>query len=154
MFPIVLSVCTDDNNKVTKTMTASTTLNGTLRGESSIVNPVVLVEGNTFGYNYAYIAQFNRYYYVVDMISIRENLTELHLHCDVLMTYGSGIRSLTGLVIRQENDYNLFLSDPLIRTYANPHVLTRAFPGGFSSNQERFVLLVLGSGGTNPNPEP
>lgn len=151
MFPIVLSVCTDENNKVTKTMSSSITLNGTLRGESSIVNPVVLVEGNTFGYNYAYIAQFNRYYYVVDVISIRENLTELHLRCDVLMTYGSGIRSLTGLVIRQENDYNLFLSDPLIRTYANPRVFTRVFPTGFSAD-ERFVLLVLGSGGTSPEP--
>lgn len=148
MFPIVLSICTDDNNKISKTVISSVTLQGTLRNESSILNPVVLIEGDLFGYNYAYISQFGRYYYITDIVSIREDLCEVHLHVDVLMTYATGIRALTGLIVRQEKEYNLFLPDPLIRTYANPRVFTRAFPAGFA-NDSKFVLLVLGSGGTS-----
>ena len=63
---------------------------GALRESSSIVDPILNVS-DLYDYvgsiNYAYIEEFDRYYFVKNITSVRENLWRMSLHVDVLYTY-------------------------------------------------------------------
>lgn len=61
--------------------------------------------------NYAKIDDFNRYYFISDIVSVRTNLWRLSLNCDVLMSYKTPLLKLNALIARNEFDYNSFLFD-------------------------------------------
>ena len=71
----------DEINKINKSPETIITLTGTLKKETSIVNPVILIEydGTFTNCNYAYIESFSRYSYITDIKNIREKLS-LSLH--------------------------------------------------------------------------
>lgn len=121
------------------------TLNGTLRENCSVIDPIIKVEGivgsNLTKCNYAYIEEFGRYYYVTNIVCVG-NLFELHMHVDVLMTYRRSIRSNSAVVSRQEKLYNLYLQDGVFKEQANPHYEIKKFPSGFTSFN--FILAVAG----------
>lgn len=50
------------------------------------------------GFNYAYIEQLNRYYFIEDVKYIAVDLWEIHLHCDVLMTYKDSLSYSYGVL--------------------------------------------------------
>lgn len=93
----------DENNKINKTLTNALLLVGTMRDSSSIINPIILVEGASFdGFNYAYIPQFDRYYFIKNIINYRNNLWILELECDVLMSFKSSILNMNCILIETE----------------------------------------------------
>lgn len=78
-------------------------LTGTLREDCSIVNPVITMEiEGVPNFNYIYIPNFQRYYFVDEIVSISKNIWEVSMSCDVLMTYRGGIYQLTGFIDRNE----------------------------------------------------
>ena len=85
------------------------TLSGTLRDECNILNPQIIIESNItlVRFNYAYIPDFFRYYYVTDIDVVRtdgnKSLYRLSLSVDVLMSYRDEIRKLRVILRRQEN---------------------------------------------------
>lgn len=90
-------------------------LDGTLRNECSVINPVIEVQSTgLISSNYAYIVEFNRYYFIDEITSIRNNLWRLSLSVDVLMTYKNGIFEQRAIISRQENSFNSFLKDELL----------------------------------------
>ena len=135
-----------DKNHVDKhIIQQGTDMSGTLREDCSIVDPVIKIQSitgfNISTCNYAYISEFGRYYYITNIVCVGK-LYELHMHCDVLMSFRSQIRSNSAVVSRQENKYNLYLQDGVFKTYANPHYEIKKFPGGFSGYH--FVFSVAG----------
>ena len=91
------------------------TLVGTLRDETSMITPEIIIETSTVpNFNYAYIAKFNRYYFVKEITSVRNNLWRVKFTCDVLMSYKDKIELLTPLIERQEFDYDNLLFDPIV----------------------------------------
>lgn len=93
-------------------------MDGFLRDESSVTNPIVMLEtrasrqriqaegedveasGDLIEYdyqtadalpefNYAYIPDFNRYYFVSEIVSVRTGLWRVSMRCDVLMSFKS-----------------------------------------------------------------
>ena len=134
-----------ENNSIYKDVDNIISLEGTLREETSILDPVIMVEAsleNLVNANYATIPIFNRKYFITDIVSIRKNLVEIHMHVDVLSSYSSEILNLEAVVNRQENEYNLYLNDASYRVYQNPIIQTKSFPQGF--NTQEFVLVVAG----------
>ena len=145
-FDIKFYVNTSELNKIHKDITDIVTLRGTLKDQTSIIDPGVLIQGSLtsfVGANYAYIEVFGRYYYIHDIISVTNNLIEIYLHCDVLMSFADAILENTGIVSRQENNWNLYLDDGSFKTYSDPMIITKVFPNGFTS--QSFALLVAGS---------
>lgn len=136
-----------DNNVLDKDITQlGSDLTGTLRETCSVIDPVIKIEVFT-GFditqaNYAYVAEFGRYYYINNIVCITDKIFELHMHVDVLKTYASGIRANTAVISRQESQYNLYLQDGVFKTYANPHYEIRKFPSGFSGYH--FIFSVAG----------
>ena len=88
----------------TEVLTGGNQVNGVLKEDCSIVNPVVKlrqdsISPNISQYSYAYIAEFGRYYFVTDKIFVG-GLWELHMHCDVLATWRSTIGSSSQYLMR------------------------------------------------------
>lgn len=140
---ITLYSNSSDNNVVTKNLSQIASLSGSLRNESGIMSPSILIEGTYPSANYCYISDWGRYYFIEEMISVRNNLSEIRCRIDTLMTYAQQIRGLTAIIKKQENDYNLYINDGSFMTYANDKVFTKGFPGSFSDDS--YVLLVSGS---------
>lgn len=129
-----------------KELTQVLSLTGTLREESSIIDPVILVEGlgeHVTEINYAYIPEFGRYYFITNIESVRADLWRLSFHVDVLHTYADSIRENSGIIERNEFSYDLQLNDGLFKTRQNPRIAQYPFPSGF--NTWNFVLAVAGN---------
>ena len=68
--------------------------------------------------NYAHISDFGRYYFITDIIETTANQLEISMHVDGLNSYKDDIRSITTLILRQENIYSPYFVDEemLVRT--------------------------------------
>lgn len=81
--------------------------NITIKDSNSIINPVILLQtDSTPNFNYARIEDWARYYFVDDIISVRNGVWEIYLREDVLETYADGILNLTAFVDVNEHTYN------------------------------------------------
>lgn len=132
-------------NRLSKQVKHVARLEGTLKENSTIINPSILVEGNltdVSNANYLTIYEFRRDYFITDMESVRNGLYIIHAHVDVLSTFASDIKGNTAIVQRQANDFNLYLDDGAFKIYQNPIVETFTFPQGFAGHM--FVLTVMG----------
>ena len=142
-FTIELMTNNSANNVLDKSLTNLSSVTGVLKSETSIMNPVIQIEGTLpTNCNYMYISEFGRYYYVNDVRSITANIFEISAHVDVLKTYASQIRGCEGIIARQRNNYNLYLDDGTFKTYQNPRFKKIAFDSGFDTME--FVLAVAG----------
>lgn len=145
-FTIDLQISMSDKIEMDKTITTIASLDGTLKDATSIIDPVILVEGDLSQFaqcNYMTIPVFGRSYFVTNIRSIRNDLFEISAHVDVISTWKSEIRGNLAIVKKQQNDWNLYLNDGTFHTYQNPMVLAKQFPTGF--NTLEFVLAVAGS---------
>ena len=74
----------------------------------------VVVDSDVFmRFNYAYIPDFQRYYYVTDIQIIRSHLFRVSFAVDVLMSFKDYLLSLSGFIERNEFSYDDDLSDSL-----------------------------------------
>lgn len=145
-FNIILQKNNSEKNRVNKDIKNIKTISGTLKKETSVVNPTFIVEiplESVVNCNYVTIPSFNRSYYVTDITSVNSNLVQLACHVDVLQSYKDEIKKNTAIIKKQENEWNLYLNDGSFRTYQNAQVITKQFPDGF--NTQQFVLAVAGS---------
>lgn len=150
-FDIVLMNNQEELNKISKSPVTVMTLTGTLRENTDIVNPQINVEysGTLTNVNYMYISEFNRYYFITKIESIRNGLWRIYAHCDVLKTYSQGILGTKCVVARNEERYNLFLNDSFFKVYSNPRMQIANFPNKFTG--ESYVLVMNGCQYSQPS---
>ena len=144
-FTISLFKTASENKRVVKTITHEKQLSGELRNQTSVLNPSIRIESadNISTYNYAYIPEFGRYYYITDITSVRTNCWIISLRCDVLMSYSDQIKAITGVVVRQESNPNKLLVDRLERLQSNKEIDILYYPDAFSKNLQ-FILVTAG----------
>lgn len=144
-FTISLFKTASENNRVVKTLTDEKQLSGELRNQTSVLNPSIRIESsdNISTYNYAYISEFGRYYYITDIVSVRTNCWTVSLRCDVIMSYSDQIKAITGVVVRQESNPNKLLVDRLERLQSNKEIDILYYPDAFSKNLQ-YVLVTAG----------
>lgn len=146
MFNITLQVNNSEKERLDKSITDIATISGTLREKTSLIDPVIVIEGDLSNYvncNYMTIPAFNRSYFINNITSVSNNLFEISAHVDVLTTYKTQIRTNDAIIARQEKKWNLYLNDGVFKTYQNPYIVTKAFPSGFTS--QHFVFSVAGN---------
>ena len=143
----------DEVNDVKKTRTLTTTasyvpltVQGNLKAPTSKVSPVIdFAQDITYfnGYNYAYIADFGRYYFVDDVISTRASLTTISFRVDVLTSFltQANIGSIEGFVGRcnKSTKYDVFIPDSRIQFESKPTV-TVSEPTSYVSNIENVTF--------------
>ena len=135
------------NNFITKSLVNQIKLNGTLRNESSIINPVINIEySNLSRYNYMYIPEFKRFYFIRNLTSIRNNLWRLDCHVDVLNTYRSEILTHQAIIEKQENtsQSDLYFDDNSFIVKNQKYIETINFSNGLLANGE-YILITAGA---------
>lgn len=149
----------DDKNRLTKNLPDTyTTLTGNVRDAVDLLDPVILVNSGTtvYDFNYMYIPDFKRYYFITGITGINSGITQIQGHVDVLMSFKSEILKCEAIIARQENVFNWYLTDPMINLKANP-IVSRQLPDNWvaenkyafkGAGRSEFVLTVLGGHGS------
>ena len=106
-FTITLQKNLSPLNKVDKNITDIVSVTGNLRESSSITDPEILIESSLESnmladVNYMHVSQFNRYYFITDIVLDITGLWLLTGHVDVLMSYKTGIKAQNAVVARQQ----------------------------------------------------
>lgn len=144
---IKLCNTSDPKEKLNKTVTEGITLNCVLKENTSIIDPVLIIESTqpVYDYNYVYIPMFRRYYYRADIRSIGHNRWEVTAHVDVLKTYYEFIISNSAIMEGTEKlQINKYLPDDNV-FITNCKRLTNIinFPSGLNETGE-FILITAG----------
>lgn len=148
MIEIRLYKNNDDNRKIGKTLTQEESFECVLKDDVSILQPTVKIATteNIFEKNYAFIPDFNRYYFITDTRIIRNNFFELTLRCDVLESHKENILISTAIISRQENIGQDFLIDDMqpVYGYKNTEIEKFPYPIG-NKNNLQYILTVGGN---------
>lgn len=145
-FVIQFAYMNEPLNKINKSFAAVFSLEGVLKKECSIVNPVIEVEyENPLTVNYAYIPAFSRYYYIMNTVSVKNGYWRIEMHCDVLKSFSEGILGSPAIIKKSSSNYDMLLDDQDYKCYQKPHTITKKFPQGFNISQASYVLAMLGS---------
>ena len=122
---INLYVNTAENDRVDKTnyLTQVGTLVGVFKEETSVMNPQIIIEYGVINFNYIYIPLLNRYYYINEIISVRNNLWRIRLNCDVLMSFKTEILNLECYISRNEYKNNPYIEDTFLPLLFNRDIV-------------------------------
>lgn len=142
---IILYVNNSEKNKIGKNLTNDFSLSGTLRDATDIINPIILVELNEIAnYNYCYISNFKRYYFITDITIIRTGLYAISLSVDVLESFKSDIKNLSVILLNTENvGLNNYLPSQVFRNNVKSKTDILNFPNGLNDSGE-FILITAG----------
>ena len=137
-----------EKEKIGKTLKNKITLTGFLKQVTSVINPVITVEmKNPSQYNYVHIPQFHRYYFINDMINVKNNLWEIHMKVDVLESFKTQIKANKAIIEKSEqkassndyfNDGSTFYHDS--REYNEIAMFQRGFDTAPS-----YILITAGA---------
>ena len=146
-FTVQLYTNASEYDHVDKTLTQiGTDLTCTARGECSILYPEIeiAVDSIPAAANYMYIADFGRYYFIDEIVSVRTGLVRIRGTVDPLTSFATQLRQCSGIVHRAESPeaYNTYLDDGAFRAYANPTIRTLEFPNGFTTWE--YLLAIAG----------
>ena len=114
-----------------------------LKEGCSIEKPILVLSGNTFTYNYAYISDFGRYYFVDDIVSPANGITEVTLEEDMLATAKTEIGNTVAHIAYSSTGYDKDIVDPRIAQYITKQWQVDSQSGGGFSGTGCFVLSTL-----------
>lgn len=120
-----------------------------------IFNPVIKLskEIGSLSFNYLYISDFNRYYFITEPPTWREGFYEVKLHCDVLMSFKRSFYKKQAIIKRNSRNYNLYLNDDHMKMLNYPFYqtfnmkCTEGTPFRMQTNQILLGLVGAVGGG-------
>ena len=139
-----------DKRQLVKNITEIKTISATAKGEINIISPTLILEYFSTDFNYCYISDFKRYYFVNSITLLSGQRVQINLSVDVLMTYKEEIKNLTVNVLRYENIEPTFLTDSRIPLFSDTVQKVIEFPENIfnlenpSENSKNFLLTVAG----------
>jgi hypothetical protein len=99
----------DSNNTINKTLSNETEYEIKLKSEADIKTPVVVLHSdNIILFNYAYIPEFHRYYFVDKIELFPNGIYNISLKVDVLESFKTDIANSSGLISKQTNINNYY----------------------------------------------
>lgn len=145
----------DDKRTLVKNVTWYDTFICKPYTDYNITSPILIISNATGAIsnnNYAYIPDYNRYYFV-DSVSVgRNGMYVVKLSIDVLMTYSNGIKNLNCTISRQENIGINDIVDTLLPLKNSKELSVIEFDNSefntesASGSTYNFVLNVSGGG--------
>lgn len=106
---------TDDPIKITKQLTDCHQTTCDIIFDTNIVTPSIIVNSEYIDFNYVYLNDLHRYYYVSDIV-ISTGYIILKLTLDVLYTYKEEILNNPFFVTRVSNYHTTDIPDNIITT--------------------------------------
>lgn len=127
---------------------SGTSFGCTLKSTSSIASPVIELDigttTNPAAYNYCYIPDFDRYYYISDWTWIENRLWEASLVTDVLATFRDEIGASTLYVLRSASAYDGAINDIYYpaKVSSTFQTVQQATPFTFNAQSGSFVIGI------------
>ena len=137
---------TSDNRCIRKKLLNEFSLNGTLRDSCSLLEPVLNIHNTEpIRYNYAYIPDFKRYYFVKKITSLRAEMWTLELEVDPLMSFKGDILALDVVVDKQSSDSigDEYIDDGSLVADNNTFTSIYNLSSGFNDHGE-YILITAG----------
>lgn len=135
-----------ENNRIGKTLEDETTLTGSFKGEVDLQNPVLTVTTDLLNFNYCYMPDFGRYYFIDKIEITRVGLYTIFLKIDVLETYKNAIKQLKVIVSNSAGAnpyYNGYINGVDVRTEYE----TKMFENNFNEKGEIVLVALYGARG-------
>lgn len=123
--------------------TGGTSLDVNLKSGTSFISPTFLLSlGSTPTYNY--VSYEGRYYFITDIVSVRNDLWEIQCDVDVLATYKADILASTQFVAYSSVSGGTWLADTRIPVMKNATVAASSSAIGILDVDGMYVLCVVG----------
>lgn len=144
---------TNKKRNSTRIITAfSLSMIGYMKQPTSITNPAIIIETpeDITNYNYMQIANFGRYYFIDDIVSLNNDLWEIRAHCDALASFKEQIRQNTAYILRSSERKNGDVMDMFYPTTGevtagiSQVVQTTSYTIGSRFTEGCYVLGVIG----------
>ena len=125
-------------------------LEGKLIYNQSISNPKLIIAGDIRNFNYCYIGEFGRFYYITDIEVNENNIQTISLSVDVLQSFKTQIENNNALIERQRTKTNKYFNDSMMWTQNNKHIVPLHFLGGtyspslFDRSKNCYVITLAG----------
>lgn len=135
-----------DPRCINKNLIEGDSFEGQARDQISIMNPIVTFDTeDIIKYNYAYIPEFERYYSIDNIVAYRNNLYEVTMTVDVLMSFRRDILNCVAVVDKQSMQENgdEYIDDGSLVTDNVMFTEVLEFDGGFNDTVE-YILIVAG----------
>lgn len=112
---------------------------------TSVMNPQIklIVSSNPCTYNYAYISDFGRYYFISDW-SADAGRWIATMNCDVLASFKSSITSSTQYVARSASEFDEYLSDNLYPTTTDISIQSASVTGSSCYPTPSSITFIVG----------
>lgn len=141
---VVLYANISPANKMNKTLGLYRQVDGVLKVPTSVIDPTITFElDEVEGYNYMWVPDLRRYYFITNKAADSNRLVSVGGHVDVLMTYKDIARAFKVIVRRNEYKFNLYLDDGMFKAYQNTKHKIIRFPYGFT--EYSYVLALAGN---------
>lgn len=136
----------DNPNVMNKSLTQIASVDCDIKEPVNKERPEIYVSGNLIGVNYAYIAEFGRYYFVYPT-GEHAITTRLQLESDPLMSFKAGILASPAVVARNPWHFDLYVPDNNLPIEARTASAVLKFPGrDFDGDNNTYILTTIGSG--------
>ena len=135
---------TDFKNKINKTLENPFTLENVFfkSGNIDLVNPFIRLTVDVTQYNYCYIRELQRYYFIDNIIIESNNIKKYLLSIDVLMSYKNQIMNNKTHIIESENILN---ADNINYNGKNNEIVeTFNFPNNPVNKNTDILITVTG----------
>jgi hypothetical protein len=100
----------------------------------------VLITTDPANYNYCYISQLRRYYFIKSYEVYRQGVFILHLKVDVLMTYQRYVENISG-VLKRSSGGSPYASRTLVRDVRED---SRRIDWNYTFSDESYILIAKG----------
>lgn len=147
---IDLFTCTAERNRVNKENFISNrfTMDGTIKAQTSAMDIVLQIEKTNpviYKYNYMYIAEFDRYYFIDDIETLGMSRWLIKAHVDVLYSFMYDILSTSAIIdkVEEETKANLYLDDGSFVMDSRKYNEIKEFPSGLNENGS-YILICAG----------
>lgn len=150
-FTVNLEHCSDPVLKMAKTnISTIESCSGVIVDGTGLVRPQIKVEvsdpASVESANYFSISgDVVRHFFITEKTSLTDKLWIISGKADLRYTFADAIRASTGIVSRNENYYNMYLSDSQIPVMAKPAQNLYKFASTpFYRNVHEIVLITAG----------
>lgn len=147
---INLFTCNAEHNRVNKNAFLSNrfVLDGTIKKATSTLNLIIEVEKSNpvkYDYNYMYISEFDRYYFIDDIVNVSNNRWQIHASVDVLMSFMNDILQTSAIIEKTETETNanMYLDDGSFIMDTRKYNEVLEFPSGLNENGS-YILICAG----------
>ena len=118
-------------NEINKVLQNSFTITGSFKTDTDVIKPIIkvlnTVDFNIFDYNYCYISELKRYYFIEDITILADKLFFISLSLDVLYTYKNPILSSVGNISRYSQNVQSSKKDTIEDYIENEILLINPF---------------------------